>query len=102
VEVRPNHIFPGTPYEVAVSFIASDPAAGSGAVTVEYSYRVLAGEKVLYTRPVVALEEPNGAVRQRTEHLTAVQTLGKYTFQAILRYKGTSSEKSVEFQIERQ
>jgi hypothetical protein len=101
VEVRPNPVSPGSPYEVAVTFVATDPAAGSGTVAVEYSYRVLAGGKVLYTRPVVTLEEPNRAVRQRTEHFTAVRTPGKYTFQAILRYKGLSSEKSVEFQIER-
>jgi hypothetical protein len=100
VEVRPNRISAGSRYDVEVSFVAADPAAGSAAVTVEYSYRVLAGEKVLYTRPVLTLEEPNGAVRQRTEHLIAVRTPGKYTFQAILRYKGSSAEKSAEFQIE--
>jgi Flp pilus assembly protein TadD len=100
VEVRPDHVVPGAPYDVVVTFVVTDPTGGSGTVSAEYSYQVLAGEKVLYTRPGVTLEEPNGAVRQRTEHLTAIPNPGKYTFQAIVRYKGLSAEKSADFQIE--
>ena len=99
VEVRPNHVAPGSPYDLVVTFVATDPAAGSGVVHIEYSYRVIKNGQVLYTLSTVALDEPNGSVRERTEHLKAVPAVGTYTFQAMVTLKGMSSSASAVLEV---
>lgn len=100
LEVRPARIMAGAPFEVDVYFVVSDPAVGSGTVAVDFSFRILEDQKVLFTKPPVKLDGPDGAVRRRTEQLIASPRKGRYTFQASLHYSGLVAEESVEFQVE--
>ena len=100
LEVRPVHITPGAPFEVGMDYMVTEPAARAGTVAVEFGYRIVEGQKVLFTQPAARLEVPNGIARRRTEQLTASPRKGRFTFQASLRYGQSVAEQSVEFQIE--
>jgi hypothetical protein len=100
LEIRPDHISAGAPFEVDVDFVVEDPAAGSGSVSVEWGYRIQEGQKVLFAPAAMKLKEPNGAVRRRTLKLTASRSKGKYSFRVFLRYRRLTAEESVDFQIE--
>jgi tetratricopeptide (TPR) repeat protein len=91
----------GTPgaFDAEIAFAATDPGE-TGPLTVQYSYRILQGKQVLFTEPTVILNEPNGALRLKVQHLTVPKAAGKYVLQVALLFKGTSAEKSVELEIE--
>ena len=100
LEVHPARVSAGAPFDVGVDYIVTDPAAGAGSVAVEFSCRILEGQKVLFSKPAAKLEIPNGATRRRTEQLTASPRKGTYTFQVFLRYGESLAQESVDFQIE--
>lgn len=100
VEVRPTPVAAGAQFEVAVEYAVADPAAGTGAIAVEFSFQILSGATVLFTQPPVRTEGPNGSVRRRVERLAAAPRKGSYIFRVSLRYGGSVVEERTGFEVQ--
>ena len=100
LEIHPPRMAAGAPFEVTVDYVATDPAAGTGAIAVEFSFQVLSGTTVLFTQPAVKTEGPNGSVRRRVERLVAAPSQGRYVFRASLRYGSSVVEESAGFEVQ--
>jgi Flp pilus assembly protein TadD len=100
LETKPTVIAAGAPFDVEIEFAAGDPRVNVERISVEFSFSVLEGTTVLFARGPAIIEAPNGQARVRTEHLTASDKKGTYTFRVTIRYGDSAVEGSLDFKVQ--
>jgi hypothetical protein len=99
LELGPNPVLVGAPFEVGVEYVVTDPAATGQPLAAELSYKVLLGNNVVFDGHALPAPAVSGVVQRVVQSFTGMRGKGKFTVKAILRYAGLTNELAGELTV---
>jgi tetratricopeptide (TPR) repeat protein len=99
VVVEPAFVRPGSVFDLIVEHFLFDPSARTDRVHVTLTYRILAGQNVVFKSKPKQVESANGKNTSSTVHLTAARDSGTYKIEIRVEYNDILRGQAVDLII---
>jgi hypothetical protein len=94
--VAVNHAF-----DFYIKFKANIPSSENKITTIFY-FKIIQGNKTLFTSKFYSLKVDNGKMTTRTQHMNPVAVAGKYVVKVFVKHQKLQAEKSIPLIIKKQ